>query len=206
MQPNKTTNTRKTVLSSPWIISNSIFAVVISLIAVSCMTKTNNSEEIRVFDEEADTIVVEVSPVLADVGEKTMDRSVMSDTYIQILDKHLRANNENGFFKCEYFLYDITGNGTPELWVKSGTCEADYMLYIYTNDNNLKKIYEGGADHSCFYACKGYVIQMCAHMGFSTWYKITYDGTVKVAEVWNEHTDDDYRCPSGSYIEMTQYE
>lgn len=30
-----------------------------------------------------------------------------------------------------YFVYDITGDGIPELFVQEGTCEADYVINIY---------------------------------------------------------------------------
>ena len=195
----------KIVIFCSRIIGSSIFSAVVLLIAVSCTIKPNNSERIQLSDEEVDTIVVEEKVVPADAEDKeTIDQGMVGDAYIQVLDEHLRANADRGFFKCEYFLYDITGNGTPELWIKSGTCEADYMLYIYTNDNDLKKIHEGYAGHSCFFAGKDYVIQMCAHMGFSTWYKITYNRSIRIVEVWNEKTNDDYKMPSEDYIEMTR--
>ena len=196
---------KKTVIFCSRIIGSSIFSAVVLLIAVSCTTRPNNSERIHLFDEEVDTTVVGEKAVPGDAEEKkAIDRGMVGDAYIQVLDEHLQANDEKGG-QCEYFLYDITGNGTPELWIKSGTCEADYMLYIYTNDNGLKKIHEGGASHSYFFAGEDYVIQMCAHMGFSTWYKITYNGSIRIAEVWNEETNDDYKMPSEDYIEMMPF-
>lgn len=196
--------------SSPWIIGIFMFAAVILLIAILGEIKPSNYEEIRLLPaEEVDATTVEEWFVPAETEEEdVIDWDIVNNAYIQVLDEHSQANAESEFFQCEYFLFDITGNGTPELWIKSGTCEADYTLYIYTYDNGIKQIYEGGAGHSGFYAGENYVIQMCAHMGYSTWYKITYNGTIKVAEVWNEgtnRTDDDYKMPSESYIEMTPY-
>lgn len=48
----------------------------------------------------------------------------------------------------EYFLYDIDKNEVPELIIKSGTCEADYMFYYYTYDNKLINLGSDSAGHS----------------------------------------------------------
>lgn len=36
---------------------------------------------------------------------------------------------------CDYSLYDIDKNGTPELILLEGTCEADYYNYVYTYED-----------------------------------------------------------------------
>lgn len=75
-----------------------------------------------------------------------------------------------------YFLYDITGDGIPELWIKDGSCSADYMINIYTyKDEALRKIGEDGGSGG-FYAGKNYVLRVTGWMDVETWYKYTYDG------------------------------
>lgn len=205
MEANRTK--RKTASFCLWIFGIIIFAVAVWLIAKSCEIKPNAHEENQL-PIEVDSIIEERF-VPTNAKEEVINNDVVNNAYIKVLDEYSQTNAENEFFQCEYFLFDITGDGAPELWIKAGTCEADCTLYIYTSAHKLKKIYEGDAGHSSFYAGENYVIQMCAHMGYSTWYKITYNGTIKVSEVWNEDTngtDDDYKMPSESYIEMTPYE
>lgn len=106
---------------------------------------------------------------------------------------------------CEYFLFDITGDGNPELWVKQGSCEADYKIIVFTYENGAKQIYEGGAGHSEFYQGTDYVIQLSAHMGYSLWMKLTYSGKMRNETIFEEDisgTDRDYREPSERYINL----
>lgn len=52
----------------------------------------------------------------------------------------------------EYFLHDITGDGHPELWIISGTCEADKDLWVYTvTDGSVKKILSDYGGHTDFF-------------------------------------------------------
>lgn len=64
----------------------------------------------------------------------------------------------NRVVNSEYFLHDITGDGQPELWVKSGSCEANMDLWVYTNDNGaVRKILSTYGGHTDFFL-KGDVI------------------------------------------------
>ncbi len=96
--------------------------------------------------------------------------------------KHAYINKVNSLVQFEYdgyFLTDITGDGIPELWVKYGTCEADYMLEVYTFDKSgLKRILSTGAGHTGYYGYRNdnYVIAQNAHMGYETLTRITYTG------------------------------
>ncbi len=52
----------------------------------------------------------------------------------------------------EYFLYDITGDGQPELWIVSGTCEADKELWVYqVTDGTVCKILSDYGGHTEFF-------------------------------------------------------
>lgn len=108
---------------------------------------------------------------------------------------------------CDYFLYDITENDIPELWIKTGTCEADYTLMVYTYESGkCKNICERPAGHSVFYEGSDYILQQYAHQGFATWVKLTYNGS-KITEktIFEEDingTDNDYKQPEEMYIEL----
>lgn len=111
----------------------------------------------------------------------------------------------------EYFTYDIDKDYIPELWIKSGTCEADYILliYKYTKDG-VKKVYRGGAGHSGFYMGDGYVLQTDMHMGYAYWYKYTFDGKeIKRDQVFYEdisNVDRDYTMPKEEKIVLKTLE
>lgn len=118
----------------------------------------------------------------------------------------------------DYFLYDITGDGIPELWIKYGTCEADYTIRVctYDKDCNYKTIWESLAGHCCYYEGNGYILQIYAHMGEAFWTKLTYNGkkifeTTIYEEDVNEVDDEgnhfcrDYKTPTEKYIELHSF-
>ena len=61
-----------------------------------------------------------------------------TSAYRTVLDEALakrNAENPGDFLaECSYCLYDIDKDGTPELLLKTGTCEADYMGRIFFFD------------------------------------------------------------------------
>lgn len=94
---------------------------------------------------------------------------------------------------AEYFLYDITGDSLPELWVKCGTCEADRNLWVFTNDSGKpRKILSTDGGHIEFFR-KGDLIGSATYNcgeGYVSIY--SYDGKrikVKYAKfsMWNEN-------------------
>ena len=118
----------------------------------------------------------------------------------------------------EYFYYDITQDGEPELWVKAGTCEADMKLYIFTRDKNVHKIFETSGFHSSFYAGKDYVIKRVTDTTSNTWYKIKYKNgrvqeTVCFHREINMDSDEDldiqdervYKTPPEKLIETIEF-
>ena len=108
-----------------------------------------------------------------------------------------------------YFLYDITQDGLPELWIKTGTFEADYQLCVYSyNNSRIKQLYHGGADHSSFHKGTNYILLWSAHMGYAGWYKLYFDGAfVKSKTIFKEtlredQNADDYTEPNEPYIQL----
>lgn len=93
----------------------------------------------------------------------------------------------------EYFLYDITGDGTPDLWIKSGSCEADCRLMAYTLESgNPRKIYEGDGGHSDYFIYNGQLVSVMCNTGAGVVITYGYDGkqvTDSMVEfsTWNEN-------------------
>ena len=71
----------------------------------------------------------------------------------------------------EYLIYDVDKDGSPELVVKAGTCEADYhgALYTFRNGHAFQVGEELGLGHSSFYTDPGEngIILMVGHMGYA---------------------------------------
>ena len=99
-------------------------------------------------------------------------------SYIDVLRGYINKYGVDEYVYWGYFLYDITQDGVPELWVKAGTCEADNMTYIYTlNDGVASKVDEIGTFHSSIHRGDKYILVCMAYMGGAQWNKITFDGS-----------------------------
>lgn len=199
----------KTASSPLWILGIALFSSAVLLIA---LLEKNNIDiegldsfitEETTYEDETEKIPNNQELVENEQKDEFIDQDIVNDAYVQVLNDISQTN-----VYCDYFLFDITKDGTPELWVTVGSCEADYALYVYTYDNGAKQIYETGAGHSSFFSGSDYIIQVCAHMGYSSWYKITYDGKMKEEEVFTEDingTDEDYSVPSEDGVEFISF-
>ena len=103
-------------------------------------------------------------------------------------------------FELDYFLFDITNDGIPDLWLKCGTCEADFIIKVCAYDKNqsYKTIWVGNAFHSTFYAGNGYILQSVGHQGYGKLTKLTYDGKRMVETIIEEV---DNLGPDGELLE-----
>lgn len=107
-------------------------------------------------------------------SKRTFSTQSVKRAYIKKVNSLASYGNSDG-----YFLTDITGDGIPELWMKYGTCEADYMLDVYTyTSSGLKRLLHTGAGHTGYYGYPNgkYVICQNAHMGYEALSRITYSG------------------------------
>ncbi len=69
-----------------------------------------------------------------------------------------------------YWLYDWDGDGTPELFIQSGTCEADYYLEAYAfQDGAVNLLMRTGFGHTGLYSSPepGMLLMAEGHMGYS---------------------------------------
>lgn len=142
---------------------------------------------------------VEEAERIKEQAEKDRHRQLLKT----IRDEYVRLIGEcTGSYETGYFLYDIDGNGIPELWIKTGECEADYQLFVYTYNNGSRQIYNGDAGHTTFYVDKdnNSVFKIYAHMGYARWEVLTYDGQkINSNEFYEEDisdTDYDYTTPT----------
>lgn len=112
--------------------------------------------------------------------------------YQSVVDSMREQGRKNPHLSSEYFLYDITGDGIPELWIKVGTCEADTKLLAFTFENgNVSKIYDGDGGHSDYFIYKGQLIGVMCNTGVGVVITYNYDGKrVHDSEVgfsvWND--------------------
>lgn len=74
-----------------------------------------------------------------------------------------------------YMLHDMDGNGVPELIIRSGTCEADFMFEFFSYNNGIVSCGTTGAGHSSLAAPDdGTGLLVCwQHMGYESRYLIT---------------------------------
>ena len=66
----------------------------------------------------------------------------VKNAYIKQL-KHLDAIEKESTSKYEYFLFDISGDNVPEMFVQVGTCDMDYVMHVYTYSGGRAKEVSG---------------------------------------------------------------
>ena len=96
------------------------------------------------------------------------------DAYRNILDETIRNRDpqyrNDVAIENSYLLYDVDKDGTPELIIKTGTCEADYAGTLYTcRDGQAVKVDEFGFGHASLYSDPGEngIILHYGHMGYA---------------------------------------
>jgi len=147
---------------------------------------------------------------------QVMKRPYVESYYLAPYLKEInRVNRERWDLGPEYFYYpykyalcDIDRNGIPELIIKTGVCEADYMYEIYTiSGNSAIRCGEIAGGHTILsygIDSKGLVCYE-AHMGSYTVVLLTLDGmTLNAKEITEGYvTNDDFNAGNG-YPELTE--
>lgn len=107
----------------------------------------------------------------------TQRDKTVEDIYIEQLSHcYNRLTKKEGIGSCQYFLFDINCDSLPELFVKTGTCEVDFIMTTYVLKNkHMKKIFETDAGHCDFLKGKDYIIKVMAQSGSCYCYKITFE-------------------------------
>lgn len=133
-------------------------ALVCSVLTVSCFIGCSNSSKSHCVNHESIAAVAEKEATSSD--ETMSDMSIMTDETLMPFKTVIDTLNSAGDYlvHSEYFLYDITGDTQPELWVISGSCEADKDLWVYTAmDGTVRKILSNYGGHTEFFL-KGNII------------------------------------------------
>lgn len=137
----------------------------------------SNLKEINQIDKKTDSAGTSSQDTTteAETTEENSESGGMKDAYQKILDDtYSKYQSSNGKY-LEYHVYDVDQDGTEELIVRNGTCEADYMWYLYTYSGGKAvsvDTFAGG--HSALYTCSsGGFYCMHAQMGYEEVYKYT---------------------------------
>ena len=107
------------------------------------------------------------------------DPELWAKAYWAFLEDEIIGKSEEDFLSDEqYFLADIDdtyNEYTPELCIRTGTCEADYQLVIFAYDSssgevvNIVKPEQIPAGHAMFYiGPSGDLYSYAGHMGYLT--------------------------------------
>lgn len=115
--------------------------------------------------------------------DKSLSNAWQDSFYDKIIEERAYVNYEADFSTpIAYFLYDIDKDSIPELFIKYGSCEADYSYTIFQYSNGVvEDIYHSYCGGSGFYALSNNdVIIYFAKMGGYSLSKISYiDGTIQ---------------------------
>lgn len=97
--------------------------------------------------------------------------------YQSVVDSINELKTKDPHLDSGYFLYDITGDSIPEVWIKVGTCEADTKLVAFTHDNGvISKIYDGDGGHSDFFVFDNHLVSVMCNTGAGIVITYEYDG------------------------------
>lgn len=113
---------------------------------------------------QMDSIVVPVDSV-EDLSAKYSD---LDDGWLPYLDTIKDTLHSAYEFpaRSEYFLYDMTGDGKDELWIKTMSCEANAKINVFTLDKGTpRQIYEGNGFHTDFFIFEGRLVCVSCWMG-----------------------------------------
>lgn len=156
-------------------------------LVLSCIGCSKISGEKQVIADSVDTLITQEE---ADSTEETIAMPDSLAPFLCVVDT-LNASGDS-LVHAEYFLYDITGDGEPELWVKCGICEADIDLWVYASENGkVRKILSDYGGHTDFFINEGSVGSITCNTGSG--YVSSYEyknGKIKVKtaefSTWNE--------------------
>ncbi len=109
----------------------------------------------------------------------------------------------------EYTVYDIDKDGTKELIVKIGTCEADFEFLFYTYSNGkVISLGSKSGSHAGLSGCSGNgILIYSAHMGYEFENKVTKQGNkLYTTEVFSRYSEN-YHAPNYfmTLIKTTDY-
>lgn len=121
-------------------------------------------------------------------------KKVVQETWDDIYERN------DGAVSIAYALYDIDNDQIPELLFKHGTCEADFILDIYTVDLDARLKFvdslSGGHTSFAYDEKTNELVLVWGHMGAMSldWYTMTDDFKLKQTNTYSHElgNDEDY--------------
>ena len=150
--------------------------------------ETKPAETKPVATKPAETKPIETKPVASveegisfQVSQQDKEDALLGYKYT-IEDKFVQSPDSG---EIQYSLYDMNGDGIPELLLKYGTCEADFQIDIYTSYGGYTHCVESGiaGGHMSFgydYKARQLVL-INSHMGYAnmSWYDLDQEGKLR---------------------------
>lgn len=129
------------------------------------------------------------------IGDKNFRTEPWQDAYINKLDELAKMTSDTRF--NGYELYDIENSGIPELFIYTGTCEADSMVEIFKyKDGRVQSVGTFGMGHSALYMYpqENALIIDGGHMGHQRIKKIIFENgeVVSEEEIYNNGDTQEY--------------
>ncbi len=110
----------------------------------------------------------------------SINTELMAEKASEMMSNH-QATGISYAYVDAYYFFDITSDNIPELLYVEGTCEADFVLYIYTwnsASSSWKYFGETPGDHIAYMWGKnthdGFYLSSC-HMGYAWVYEFNKD-------------------------------
>lgn len=160
---------------------------------------------------EPETAPKETEPIQEEPQVSVRDNVISSyKVAIQLKIDVVHGYSPNNVM-IDYALYDMDKDGIPELFVKYGTCEADFQIAIYTYKNDqLKQITdELGGGHTGFaYDYVANQIVLCyGHQGYGnmSWYDLDGNGNIRFLISTDYFEYDSPNTPTTYEEYMTKY-
>lgn len=104
--------------------------------AKECVEEINNSNFIEYLTNDYQHLV---STAVSESEESETESVPVQYTapFVRIYQSllHTTYNEISDVSMYKYYVYDINGDGTPELFIGHGTCRADYTIDVYTIKN-----------------------------------------------------------------------
>ena len=136
--------------------------IVLEIVTVSCGSHNSKNSELQKKETEP-------------AATESISPNLLPAMYQSVIDEYSTPEYE-GMNHTEYFLYDITGDDTPELWISTGSCEADTRLRVYTKDEKkIRLIYDGDGGHSDYFVFNGELVCVMCNTGSGVVITYKYD-------------------------------
>ena len=145
----------------------------------------------NVFSDNKAASEVSTAAEMGNMADENSHEKV-KEAYLDFLAKLDSMGEEQGF--ASYFLFDITGDGIPELWIESGNADPEHAISVYTYTHELAVLdagEKGNAAYSDFYKGTDYILQVSGHWGIFSGTKIRYrNGRLEYEQVFTEEPEE----------------